>query len=1444
MKTQSSRSQTPTAANTRSLSSPPRQPALRRLWLAGALVVVLANFPVQAADHTVTSLADSGPGTLRAALGIASPGDTIIFDAGLTWPGQITLESELLVNRSVTILGPGPDKLTIHGQNTHRGLSINGSPVVISGLKIQNCKATGTFATGAGIKWAGGSLTLTNCHFVNNVADGTYAYGGACYSEVSGSLIVESCWFAANQAVGDASSGSGYGGAVYLGGNLGSLFAVRNSTLSANEAKGSQALGGGICLEIQIPISLVNSTLSDNSAVRTGGSPPSAFARGGAFYSLCGVFSGGLTNCTVANNSATDTEGGLAAEYVFGGNSLWMQNSLIASNTAPVSPNLKAFSDFSEPLFVSLGNNLIGIAPGDLIAGPNDQFGTSGSPIDPLIGILFNNGGPTPTRALLPGSPAINTANPAAAPPTDQRGLSRVGDPDIGAYELQTGLPLSITCPTPFIRSAAIFPNPEVATLTHADLGTPTIPCSCQELLVVKFDTDPDGAGPINVGDLVPNPYAFPLGPTTVRWEATDTDPDPDETASCTQTITVNPGVNSNPVFDSGPATPLQGYKDHLFTAPAAFAFIDPDPGQVVTYSASGLPAGVSIDLNTGLISGTPTTAGTYNVIVTATDNFPGTPGTASTASFQFKVDDFVTLTVNPTPANGRITASSTLFSPALNCGTGGAVCSQEYPLTVSPIIATLTAVPDPDYALDSWGGDADPDLLTATVPMSGNKTVTATFVPLRTLNLTVTGSPGIVGSDTLANGGLGSWDNAGECSKLHTPQFRHGQTVRLTRVLQAGASWSGWTVGTDPTLITTDFIDVAMTEDRTVTATFTPTATRIQFGALPATTPVLAGEPVNRGFTVTTPGLTGGTIAYQWFKEAGAIDVEFAGQNTATLTITPISATDEGQYYLRVVNQCGETADSPFWTLSLQRDFGDAPHSTPASQFPTLLVNDGARHILWAAIHANHLRLGAQVDAEANGQPNVSATGDDTIGVPDDEDGVTFNPIYLALSRSSSAIVNANKAGKLDAWIDFNGDGVWLDADNERITIAAGRSLNVGNNTVPYTVPVTAGPGQRIARFRISSAGGLSPTGDAPVGEVEDHLVNIKQSPIVGLPPVITLPVNAAHSAVYLPLTVDGGWAVITPISTTPASPAIFLDPPFYIAPAFPNPGYLRLAPAGGQFGFATVLFQVNSGATFTHPLAVRIRNAPDTDEIPAAVEDNIPLPGGGTTNDGNGDGTPDSQQLYVASLPASEGTYLTLSGPATIRLTDVSIVPPSGSLPGEFPFGLLKFNVEGVAPGGSVQLILKIHGTIPPGAEYYKLGKATRGDTADSYFEFNFLPPDSLTGAVLNSPSANEITLYLTDGALGDSDWTANGVIVDPGGPMLLAAPAPTLSITPLPGNQAQISWPLADNGAALKYTPSLVAPITWENDTNTVTTNGLTKSVTVDISPGTRFYRLMPP
>ncbi len=171
--------------------------------------------------------------------------------------------------------------------------------------------------------------------------------------------------------------------------------------------------------------------------------------------------------------------------------------------------------------------------------------------------------------------------------------------------------------------------------------------------------------------------------------------------------------------------------------------------------------------------------------------------------------------------------------------------------------------------------------------------------------------------------------------------------------------------------------------------------------------------------------------------------------------------------------------------------DFGDAPDSVNTPGYPTLLAHNGARHYLRGTLY-----LGTLIDSEANGQPTPAADGDDIAGL-DDEDGVIFlTPFYRG--ETAKMKVTATAAGKLDAWIDLNADFDWSDPGEQ---MAASLPVSAGVNIVSFVVPGTAAKGVTYTRFRLSTAGGLTPAGLADDGEVEDYAVTIgdRFPPVVG---------------------------------------------------------------------------------------------------------------------------------------------------------------------------------------------------------------------------------------------------------------------------------------------------------------------------------------------------------
>jgi hypothetical protein len=174
-----------------------------------------------------------------------------------------------------------------------------------------------------------------------------------------------------------------------------------------------------------------------------------------------------------------------------------------------------------------------------------------------------------------------------------------------------------------------------------------------------------------------------------------------------------------------------------------------------------------------------------------------------------------------------------------------------------------------------------------------------------------------------------------------------------------------------------------------------------------------------------------------------------------------------------------GGASDPTVTLLPADYDFGDAP-----APYPTLLANDGARHII--PFTGATLYLGAvPPDAETNGQPNATATGDNIAGV-NDEDGVAL-PSVFTRSTGSNVTVIASASGILNAWIDWNANGNWNDAGEQIIANAA---VSAGANVFNIVAPTNVVAGTSFARFRLSSQSGLGPTGQAPDGEVEDYIV------------------------------------------------------------------------------------------------------------------------------------------------------------------------------------------------------------------------------------------------------------------------------------------------------------------------------------------------------------------
>jgi hypothetical protein len=238
---------------------------------------------------------------------------------------------------------------------------------------------------------------------------------------------------------------------------------------------------------------------------------------------------------------------------------------------------------------------------------------------------------------------------------------------------------------------------------------------------------------------------------------------------------------------------------------------------------------------------------------------------------------------------------------------------------------------------------------------------------------------------------------------------------------------------------------------------------------------PIAASNPIDLLDANLNVTLSAGTyyVAVAGVGKAAAADPGYT--DYGSLGYYSITGTLAPPRIHPVVLGAGENRTGLNFGNYIESDFGDAPDS-----YGTTLASNGARHALTGP------RLGAARDAETDGQPNATATGDDTSGAtPDDEDGVSIPT--LVQTETAGITVEVGGGGFVDAWIDFNGNEVW--EAGEKIHSA---NLAAGTHVISVPVPDNAEPGITYARFRISSAGGLAPDGAADDGEVEDYQVTI----------------------------------------------------------------------------------------------------------------------------------------------------------------------------------------------------------------------------------------------------------------------------------------------------------------------------------------------------------------
>lgn len=270
--------------------------------------------------------------------------------------------------------------------------------------------------------------------------------------------------------------------------------------------------------------------------------------------------------------------------------------------------------------------------------------------------------------------------------------------------------------------------------------------------------------------------------------------------------------------------------------------------------------------------------------------------------------------------------------------------------------------------------------------------------------------------------------------------------------------------------------------------------------------------------------------------------------------------------------------------------DFGDAPDS-----YGTTLAANGARHL-----EGSTLWLGTGVDLELDGLPN-GASGDDSTGI-DDEDGVQIAPGLLA-GAGAKIVVTASAAGRLDAWIDFNRNGVF--DPNEKI--ANNVVVAAGANELNVNVPAVVSAGVTYARFRISSIGGLGPTGPASDGEVEDYAVTLTV-PTSGQIALVGDPLNPGSNLLFVNGTSTSDAIIVRPLPGNPQMIEVVMSPP-YVTKTFQRSAVHRIQVNGNA----------GSDSIYIDPaiaIPTLLDGGADNDTIVGGSGPNIILGGDGVDN------------------------------------------------------------------------------------------------------------------------------------------------------------------------------------------------------------------------------------
>jgi CSLREA domain-containing protein len=780
---------------------------------------------LNAGTLTLTDIVSSGNRTGNGGTGSAFGGGNGGNGGGVANVSNLTMRNCVVTGNNTGSGGTGA---------SNGGKGGNGGGIFSSGpLTLSNCTITGNqggnnlISAGFGGGGQGGgifssgdnnfsNLTVSNNFAGNGVGPGAAGIGGGIFFENQNAIstITNSTVDNNHSGTGD---GLGFGGGVYGYGAI----TISASTISNNVSSGS---GGGILFQYGV-LKIFNTTISGNSGP------------GGAGLGTSTNSPVSLSNCTITGNVNS-------AAVLSVSSSVSVRNTIIAANDPAQGDVGGAFS--------SQGHNLIGNPTGGsgfTNGVKGDQVGTSGSPLNPQLGPLANNGGPTQTHALLSNSTALDAGDNCVADAahcgdsdipqltSDQRGagFNRMVDGpdadttatvDIGAYETQRTLAdiagtstledtqivipfdggdtITITSVTATSDNAAVVPN-DAAHLSVAVTGS---------TVVVTINPAANVSGTANITITVNRTG----GPESKSF-----------------LLTVNP-VNDAPTFTNGPDQTINedaGAQAVNAWATNISAGAPDESGQTLAFQITG-------NTNASLFSAAPAIAANGTLTYTPAANANGS------ATITISLKD------NGGTANGGSDTSA----------------SQSFTITVNPVNDAPSFTKGPDQTVNE---DSGTQFLTrwATNLSVGPPNESSQFLTFQVTNNT---NPALFQSAP-------TLDSVGDLS--FAPATNANGTATITIVLKDSGGTAGG--GVDTSASQTFTITVNPVNDR-------PTFTK---GANQTVNNNAGPQTLNNWATNISPGPTdeaGQTVSFQVTNNTNAalFTVQPAISSTGTMTYTP----------------------------------------------------------------------------------------------------------------------------------------------------------------------------------------------------------------------------------------------------------------------------------------------------------------------------------------------------------------------------------------------------------------------------------------------------------------------------------------------------------------------------------------------------------------------------